>query len=294
MPAGSLSVVGTGIQVVSQTSPQAAACIEAADIVYFVSADALTAVWIRQINANAHSLNGLYAEGKDRGITYEETIDRVLESVFAGQDVCFVSYGHPGVFAYPTHEAIRRARAAGHRAQMLPAISADACLFADLGIDPSSTGCQSFEATDFLLYGRRFDCRCSLLLWQIGIIAEMGHFDSFTLWNRAGVVTLVEVLRRDYPAEHTVTVYEAPRYACCEPHIEHVALAELANANITPLSTLYVPPYGKAEPDLEMARRLLDQTSGRAGRALLASAPPTNAPTPPSSAAAYGYQLGKG
>jgi hypothetical protein len=37
---------------------------------------------------------------------------------------------------------------------MLPGISAEDCLFADLGIDPGIYGCQSYEATDFLANGR--------------------------------------------------------------------------------------------------------------------------------------------
>jgi len=39
---GSLSVVGTGIKVVSQTSAEAVACIESAEKVYYLAADALT------------------------------------------------------------------------------------------------------------------------------------------------------------------------------------------------------------------------------------------------------------
>jgi hypothetical protein len=36
---------------------------------------------------------------------------------------------------------------------MLPAISAEDCLFADLGVDPADHGCPSYEATDFLVHG---------------------------------------------------------------------------------------------------------------------------------------------
>ena len=41
----------------------------------------------------------------------------------AGFRVCAVFYGHPGVFVYPSHEAIRRARAEGFAARMLPALT---------------------------------------------------------------------------------------------------------------------------------------------------------------------------
>ena len=79
-----------------------------------------------------------------------------------------VFYGHQRVFVHPGHESIRRAHMEGFPACMLPGISAEDCLFAELGIDPSKNGCQSFEATDFLVYKRKFDNRSSLILWQIG------------------------------------------------------------------------------------------------------------------------------
>lgn len=261
MTRGSLTVVGTGIQVVSQTSTKALSCIRSADKVYFFSADALTEYWLRQIHPCVESLNGFYAPGKDRDITYEEMVDRVVDSVLLGLNVCFVSYGHPGVFSYPTHEAIRRVRAAGHDAQMLPAISADACLFADLGVDPSSSGCQSYEASDFLIYNRRFDSRSSLILWQIGVIGERGYKNSDDAWNMAGVRLLTEVLLHHYPPDHVVTVYEAARYACCEPIIQNVELVELPQAAISTMSTLYVPPVGPSVPDLEMYNRLVASTA---------------------------------
>jgi hypothetical protein len=38
---------------------------------------------------------------------------------------------------------------------MLPAVSAEDCLFADLGVDPGAAGCQSHEAADFLILDTR-------------------------------------------------------------------------------------------------------------------------------------------
>ena len=76
--------------------------------------------------------------------------DAIVAEVELGKTVCAVFYGHPGVFARPSHLAIERTRALGHRAEMLPAVSAEDCLFADLGVDPGD-GCQSFEATNFVV-----------------------------------------------------------------------------------------------------------------------------------------------
>src|SRR5437773_2103233 len=82
---------------------------------------------------------GLSAPGKPRRETYAEMVEELLAPVRAGHNVCAAFYGHPGVFVNPGHEAIRRARAEGFPARMLPAVSALDCLVADLGIDPAAT-----------------------------------------------------------------------------------------------------------------------------------------------------------
>ena len=76
-------------------------------------------------------------------------VERILSYVRRGLNVCVVFYGHPGV--HPGHESIRRARMEGFSASKLPGISAEDCLFAELGIDPSKNE-------------RKFDNR-SLILW---------------------------------------------------------------------------------------------------------------------------------
>jgi uncharacterized protein YabN with tetrapyrrole methylase and pyrophosphatase domain len=253
---GRLTVVGTGIQPVAQTSAETVAFIQGADNVFFVSADLLTEPWIKQLNPSCESLNALYVPGRDRRETYELMVKRVVDSVASGSNVCFVVYGHPGVFADPAHEAIRRVRAMGLEAEMLPAISADACLFADLGIDPGDTGCQSYEATDFLIHRRRYDPRSALVLWQIGVIAERGFKSDMRAWNPSGVIVLVEVLLEQYPPDHVVTIYEAARYPRGKPLIFNVQLAKLADAPISSICTLYVPPYGEAAYDETILERL--------------------------------------
>jgi precorrin-2 methylase len=63
-----------------------------------------------------------------------------MTAVREGLNVCAAFYGHPGVFVYASHQSIRLARAEGFEAQMLPGISAEDCVFADLGIDPENMG----------------------------------------------------------------------------------------------------------------------------------------------------------
>ena len=46
---------------------------------------------------------------------------------------------------------------------------------ADWNVDPTTTGCQSFEATDFLAGRRRFDPSSVLILWQVGALDQPGQ-----------------------------------------------------------------------------------------------------------------------
>ncbi len=255
MSRGSLTVVGTGYFGAGQVTQETVELVRRAEKLFFLVTEPLTRLWLERQNPSAESLYDSYREGRPRAETYEEMVARILAPVREGRTVCAAFYGHPGVFVRPGHRAIELARAEGHEARMLPAVSAEDCLFADLGLDPAVDGCQSFEATDFLLRGRRFDPRSALVLWQIGGIG-VATFHRRELWSREGLVLLTERLAAFYPAEHKVTVYEAAVLPVCPPKIERMALRELPEAPVTLISTLFVPPTGKAPIDPVMAARL--------------------------------------
>ena len=254
MKQGSLIVVGTGIQFAGQLTIEARAHITQAEKVLFLVFDPIAADWIKDINPSAESLYACYQQGESRMIAYEGMIERILCEVRKGLGVCAAFYGHPGVFVYPSHEAIKQARLEGYGAKMLPGISAEDCLFADLGVDPARTGCQSFEATDFLIHKRKFDTGCALILWQIGCIAD----PTFSLepYGTRGLHVLAEYLCQYYDGTHPAVVYEAAEYPIFDPSIENVPLAKLPEAQISPISTLYVAPQTQAPLDEEMLERL--------------------------------------
>ena len=261
---GSLCAIGVGIRAPAQASLEAVSRIQGADKVFSLLADPLSEYWVQTLNESAESLADLYAVGKERLQTYREMVERIVGTVRRGDRVCAVSYGHPGVAAYPLHESVRRARAEGFPAEMLPGISAEDCLFADLGIDPIPVGCRSYEATDFLVYRRAADPASNLILWQIGAIGEPGFIPTDSIWNQAGLEVLTEKLLETYPHDHEVVVYEAAQIVLCKPAVQRVALRELPGARVTPLSTLFVPPATRALPDGEMVRRLRMRTSSPA------------------------------
>jgi hypothetical protein len=259
--AGSLTVVGTGFMVAGQVTPESLATIRGADRFFFLVAEPATRLWLQSERADAQSLHDVFWEGRARQPAYEEIVERLLASVREGLDVCAAFYGHPGVFVYSSHEAIRRARAEGFVAQMLPGVSAEDCLFADLEVDPAADGCQSFEATDFLVRERRFDPHSALILWQIGALG-VTTYHLRELWNADGLDYLVETLCRHYGGDHRVVVYEATHYPVCQPLVQPTSLAQLAGCKVTTHSTLWVPPLGKAPLDEAMLSRLRDATTG--------------------------------
>jgi uncharacterized protein YabN with tetrapyrrole methylase and pyrophosphatase domain len=250
---GSLTVVGTGIQLGTHLTREARLLLETADVVLTLVAEPGMQAFLEELNPETRSLGNLYQLGERRADTYEAMAEEILRHVREGKNVVAAFYGHPGVFVAPSHEAIRIARAEGFTASMLPGISAEDCLFADLGIDPSRFGCQSYEATDFLVHRRSIDPTAALVLWQIGTV---GSVVAAATKQPTGLPVLVEALLAHYPPEHGVTVYEASPYPGFDPLVRAVELGELSAEHVTALSTLYVPPREPAALDLTMIDRL--------------------------------------
>jgi hypothetical protein len=249
---GSLTVVGTGVTPVLQVTLESAALLRQADRVFYLVTDPLAEAWLKQLNASAVSLADLYGERKPRQRTYREMTDRIVSAVREGHRVSVAFYGHPGVLVEATHAAIKRLRREGYEARMTPGVSADGCLYADLGINPGVCGVQSFEATDFLLSRRRFDATSILLLWQIGVLGESTARLGYCRPERLRV--LVRRLRRTYPAEHPVVLYGAARHWDHPPTIDAMLLRELPARKVDPLALLYVPPLPQRTRDSSIER----------------------------------------
>src|SRR5688500_9209834 len=127
--AGSLVCIGVGMTLGSHLTPLARNCIESADVVFAAVADALTEAWIAQMHRDVRCLQPFYRDGKSRLESYREMVAAILAEVRNGRHVCAAFYGHPGVFAWPSHQAVATARAEGYRAYMEPGISAADCLY---------------------------------------------------------------------------------------------------------------------------------------------------------------------
>jgi len=167
---GSLVAVGAGIRPGLHLTQETRRRIERADDVLYLLAEVAPTSWIHHLNPSGVSMSELYRPGRDPSEVYEELVERALELVRRGRKVCMVTYGNPAVFDDSCHEAVRRARKEGYRAELLPAISAIDCLFADLDVDPGRGGLQLYDATDFLDSKREPDTGVALVLWQISVV----------------------------------------------------------------------------------------------------------------------------
>lgn len=253
MKKGSLICVGTGLHL-GQATVEAQQAIEEADQVLYIVPETDTVAWIKKLNPNAETLSRYYEKGKLRRETYDLMTEAILSPVREGKKVCAVFYGHPGLFVNASHAAIRIAREEGYEAYMQPGVSAEDCLFADLGVDPCRDGCQSYEATDFLICHRVFDVRTMLVLWQVAVVAVKDY--QYPHSPNYGFPYLVDYLTAFYGPEHVVSVYDKSFFPGEPPKIQRIALRELNKSHISAMSTLFVPPLSEPEVDEELRARL--------------------------------------
>jgi len=238
----------------SQLTQLAKARLEAADLVFFHSNSHYLAGFLEKINPRLVDLQPFYQPGQSRLDTYEAMIAAVIAAVQQGKNVVWACYGHPGIASWPPHESIRRLKALGYNARMEAGISADACLFADLGIDPMAQGCAQFEASQFLFYRRQVDVSAYLILWQVAIA---GDFSLKRLeQDPQGTLALQQRLLQLYPADHQLVLYEAADLPIWQPRMETIQLGQLHLAKLNQITTLVIPPCQPKQADLDMLELL--------------------------------------
>lgn len=261
-PRGSLACVGMGMTLGSHLTPLARNHIEQADVVFAALSDHIVELWLQRMNPNVCSLQPYYGEGKPRTKTYREWVDVMMSEVRSGKRVCAVFYGHPGIFAWSPHKAIEVARAEGYQAYMEPGISAEDCLYADLGIDPGRFGCQHFEASQLLFYEHRINPAGYLVLWQASVVGD---------WSLTRIETgpayrqlLVGRLSQDYPTDHEVIIYHGATLPIEQCKIQRIKLHDLSNTTLSSQETLVLPPAIPLRSNVPMRERLaeLDKAIG--------------------------------
>jgi precorrin-3B methylase len=245
-------------------TPNARNHIEQADVVFVAVSDGIVEQWIMDMHPDVRSLQNYYEEGKSRKITYRQMVEAMMTEVRAGRKVCGVFYGHPGVFAWAPHKSIEVARDEGFRAYMVPGISAEDCLIADLGIDPGKWGCFQLEASQLLMFHRRIDTTALLILWQVGLVGDL-EFSRYST-GRPEREIFVQRLMQDYPGDHEVILYEAATLPLMNHRAERLPLKDLRDAQLNLETTLVIPPASPLQPNEDIRAALKNATKGQPER----------------------------
>jgi len=252
--AGSLTVVGSGIDAVLHLTPETEACIKAAEIVYFCVCDPVAQIVIMELNSNCVDLFPFYSEDVPRYVTYRKMTNVVVGSVRRGLNVCMVFYGHPGVCATSPHAAIAEVRKFGAPARMLPSISSHDAMFAELGIDPGLLGCQIYEATSYLTRERKYDVNTPLVLYQLGAIGDINFY--LGGFPKICMHLLIETLGAQYGVDHGCVLYSAPNTPFSKPEIIRCTIGAIDQSVVRMAHTLYLPPKGEPPRKADMIERI--------------------------------------
>ena len=141
---------------------------------------------------------------------------------------------------------------------MLPGISAEDNLFADLGVDPSRPGCQIVEATDLLLRERPLLTESHVIIFQVGSVGDMGF--NFKGFPNDKFHVLVDRLAGEYGEEHELIHYVAAQFPIVAPTKDTYRIGELRDPviarRITGISTFYLPPRMLRQGNEAMAEKL--------------------------------------
>lgn len=254
MAKGSFIAVSTGMLLAGHITVRCKKIIEDADVVYCLVPHVLSEKWIQSLNSNVISLQQFYAEGKYRMDSYNEMVEAMLADVKAGKNVCGAFYGHAGIFACVGHKTIAQAREEGFAAYMEPGVSAEACLYSDLGFDPGDYGVQSLEVNQFLFFNHELNTKSYILLWQVALAGE--HTATTFKVGKNRIQSLIDYLTRWVPLEHEVILYEAQFLPVEEVRADRVALKDLINQELKLHTTLVIPPVESLKVNTKLLKKM--------------------------------------
>jgi precorrin-2 methylase len=242
---GSLAIVGTGIQAVSQMTVETLSYISDADVVFYHATNGVTASQIEALNPNAIDIYEYYADGKNRSITYIQMAELMLREVRRGCNVVGIFHGHPGYFVSPARRALAIASKEGYPTTLLPAVSAPDCMFADLRVDPGVRGCQILMASYVLNKANILATSGHVVFLQVNAVGHSGF--SFSGSRSDRFPEFIERLIAIYGETQDCIYYMAAVYPGCDPEISVHQLSAYRRpeviATVGP-GIFYFPPKG--------------------------------------------------
>ncbi|KAL5631899.1 hypothetical protein ACGC1H_000059 [Rhizoctonia solani] len=253
---GSLTIAGSGIASIAHITLEALSHIKSADKIFYLVCDPATESFIQDnAQGKCFDLHVFYGKTKARYDSYVQMSEVMLREVRSGHNVLGVFYGHPGLFVSPSHRAIAIAREEGYNARLLPGVSAEDYLFADLEVDPATCGCVAYEATDLLVRNKPLSVVSHNVIWQVGAVG-IANMD----FDNSGFGLLVNKLEETFGGDHQVVHYIGavlPQSATIKTvlRISDLRKAEVAQA-FNPSSTLYIPPLRQRAVDQDVLDKL--------------------------------------
>jgi uncharacterized protein YabN with tetrapyrrole methylase and pyrophosphatase domain len=252
---GTLTVVGTGLHAANQITPEAINAMHRADCVYHCTSDPGALAVIQQVNHNCHDLRTFYDETLPRFVTYERMTNAIVDAVRKGLNVCAVYYGHPGVCATAPHIAVERVRTLGGLARILPAISSHDALLASCGIDPGMSGCQIFEATDYVTRAQLPDVWTPLIVYQAAMLGDVHYYRSE--WPNVCATILRDRLSEHYGPTYQCMLYTAASGQGESERVEIWRVDQLGReARLRVAHTLLIPAQHEAPRDAQTVARI--------------------------------------
>ncbi|KTD63238.1 tetrapyrrole methylase [Legionella santicrucis] len=234
-----LIIVGSGIKSLSHLTEETKKVIQNSDkVLYLINEDNLKK-WIQLEAKQSESLDPIYFSHSQRIEAYKALTKYIIEEYYKVSILCVVFYGHPTVLADSGLNAVKHIKKDGGNAIILPAVSAQDCLFSDLEIDPGDRGCFSIEATELVLFERKIDIHAHIILWQV---ANFGKSDRSKV---SKLSILKDYLYEYYPTDHSICLYEAPSLPTYRSRIEWISLDCFDKSIINSVTTVYIPPLKK-------------------------------------------------
>ncbi|KAG6330027.1 hypothetical protein ID866_9061 [Astraeus odoratus] len=233
---GTLTIAGSGIASIRHITLETLSYIEHADKVYYCITDPATEAFIQDKSKGDYiNLMVYYSTNKHRYESYVQMCEVMLNDVRAGYDVL--------------------ARDEGFQVKMLPGISAADYMFADLGFDPAIPGCMAQEATAIVVQNKKLDPSLHNIIWQVGGVG--GRDIAF---DNASFHYLVDRLQEDFGPKHKVTHYIGAVLPQSTTIMDEFTIADLRKEEmvkqLSPISTLYVPPRDSTPFDQVAAQKL--------------------------------------
>jgi precorrin-2 methylase len=233
-----LYLVGLGIRFAEHLTTEARSVLERCRIVLHVDENHRG---LKRFNERVVNLGRLYWTGDDRALVYARICQRVVKEMGRGPGVTLVTYGHPLLFDDVMHDLLRYCRRHRRSVRVVPGVSCLDTLAIDLGLDYGD-GVQIYDSTDLVLNQHKLNPHIHTLLLQLAEYNFVRTSDALDRAKPRRYGSLVNYLRRFYPASHRVFVVYSNDGKVGQRFCVRLSDLDKHRMRMFPGTTLYVPP----------------------------------------------------